>query len=412
MKEHLLDQLLEDAILVAAFGQRAGKLSDSSLFEAIQRAKANPKLGWHSPEVASLQSSLNDASRAIHPVTLIDLKYGWNPFVKRPSFFRRLSPSRILFIVLAFVLISVSIHYTQWQKRAESIIDVFENGIVDEENRIHFEIVDEYLVEFDKNKIDELEERSEFMEMLRNAHKISERVWSAQEEYREVTDLYFRLTGAIIEQDVNILIKDYNEYKNISNVPPKARPPISDMHYCVKRIQNALNPDDIINDMSNDLSIVLNKLNKYSTEDSVGVDFIKCLTGSIRPVSGVKYDEADLRQNIEFVSLWLLPAIFGMFGAVVYQLRACLDRMRPDPRIGRAIMRIVLGALGGIAFGWFWSPDGTDGLLPPTLPLGAYAIAFLIGYSIDIFYSLVDRVVVSISASIEKVGPSTAQKNN
>ena len=156
MEEHLLEELLEDAILVAAFGQRAGRLSDSSLFEAIQRAKANPELGWHSREVVDLQSSLSDAIRAIRPVTLIDLRSGWNPFTKQPNLFRRLSPSRIFFIVLAFVVIGVSIHYTQWQKRAESIISVFEKGIVDEENRIYFEIVDEYLVEFDQNKIDQL----------------------------------------------------------------------------------------------------------------------------------------------------------------------------------------------------------------------------------------------------------------
>lgn len=412
MKDHLLDQLLEDAILVAAFGQRAGKLSDIYLFEAIQRAKANPELGWHSPEVVGLQSSLNDASRAIQPVTLTDLKSGWNPFIKPRNFFHRLRPSRIFFIVIAFLLILVSIHYTQWQKRAESLIDVFEKGIADDEDRIHTKIVDKYLVEFDKNKINELEERSEFVEILRNSRNISLQVLSAQEEYREVTGLYFRLTAAIVELDIDILIKDYIEYKNIRDLPLRVTPPIVDMGYCVERLQDSINLNDKINNKSNDLSTVLNKLNEYSTSDSAGVDFIKCLTVGIRPVGGAKYNKADLLQNIEFVSLWLLPAIFGMFGAVVYQLRACLDRMRPDPRIGRAIMRIVLGALGGIAFGWFWSPDGTDGLLPPTLPLGAYAIAFLIGYSIDIFYSLLDRVVASIFTSIEKIGPSTAQKNN
>ena len=143
MKDHLLDQLLEDANLVAAFGQRAGKLSDISLFETIQQAKANPELGWHSPEVVGLQSSFNKTIRMIHPVTLIDLKSGWNPFIKQPNFFRRLSPSRILFIVFAFLLILFSVHYTQWQKRAESIIDVYESGILDDDSPLTKSALDE-----------------------------------------------------------------------------------------------------------------------------------------------------------------------------------------------------------------------------------------------------------------------------
>ena len=144
-------------------------------------------------------------------------------------------------------------------------------------------------------------------------------------------------------------------------------------------------------------------------QDSYGRKFIGCITGTNYSVPGLEYDHANLNGKIEIFSLWILPALFGMLGAVIYHLRACLNQLRPDPRLGRALLRTFLGGFGGVAFGWFWSPATTEGLIATTLPLGAYAIAFLIGYSIDVFYAMLDKIVVMLTHAIDNIGRPTTE---
>ncbi len=74
-------------------------------------------------------------------------------------------------------------------------------------------------------------------------------------------------------------------------------------------------------------------------------------------------------------------------------------------------MRIFLGGFAGVSFGWFISPATTSEILGWTLPLGAYTVAFLIGYSIDVFYALLDKAVVLISGWIERIGTGKAIKS-
>ena len=137
------------------------------------------------------------------------------------------------------------------------------------------------------------------------------------------------------------------------------------------------------------------------------VSYLYCISGYQR-LGTSTYDDLDMLEKTTWVSAWILPAIYGALGALVYHLRACLDRYRPDPRFARALMRTFLGAFAGVAFGWLWPNTTNDGILT-ILPLGVYALAFLIGYSIDIFFALLDKLVVTLSSSIENVGKTSGQ---
>lgn len=119
-----VSDLLEDAVLVASYGQRSGRFKDAALFAAIQKANAAEPLDWSSPELADLQAALNNAVRAIEPVTLVDLKRGWNPFDKSSERGRAASDiGKAVFVAAAVLLIFLCGYYTLWHKRATLLLD-------------------------------------------------------------------------------------------------------------------------------------------------------------------------------------------------------------------------------------------------------------------------------------------------
>ena len=70
-----LDEILEDAKVVALYGQRAGRLRSGQLFEAIAAFESLPApRSWAAPETVALQQALNQAVAEIAPTTLADIK--------------------------------------------------------------------------------------------------------------------------------------------------------------------------------------------------------------------------------------------------------------------------------------------------------------------------------------------------
>lgn len=116
------------------------------------------------------------------------------------------------------------------------------------------------------------------------------------------------------------------------------------------------------------------------------------------------------------LQLFILPLFYGLLGAFVYVLRTLTVEIKTltytkESNISYRL-RIQLGALAGLAIGWFTGPNAffsldtlssealstfsTGGLSAQTL--SPMALAFLAGYSVDVLFALMDRIIYAFSS--------------
>ena len=98
---------------------------------------------------------------------------------------------------------------------------------------------------------------------------------------------------------------------------------------------------------------------------------------------------------------YCLPLLLGLLGACVYVLREIFHAnlrktFLPEHAVGHRL-RLYLGMIAGLTFAWLFAwvlPRSEEAGLGAASPL---AIAFLVGYSVDILFSALDRAKASIA---------------
>lgn len=112
---------------------------------------------------------------------------------------------------------------------------------------------------------------------------------------------------------------------------------------------------------------------------------------------------------LQCLQQYLLPLLYGLLGAFIFVLRSLLNEIKSltytfDSEI-RYRLRLTLGALGGMIIGWFLKPEEADALAS----LSPMAMAFLMGYNVDVLFSLMDKLIDNIRQGIE---PKEAEKQD
>lgn len=92
------------------------------------------------------------------------------------------------------------------------------------------------------------------------------------------------------------------------------------------------------------------------------------------------------------IGVGLLPVLYALLGAVAYLLRLYQQQLKDRTFTGRDshVARFVIAAIGGGVVGLFTNFTGSNDGAASISPL---AIAFLVGYATDVFFSFLDSFV-------------------
>lgn len=112
---------------------------------------------------------------------------------------------------------------------------------------------------------------------------------------------------------------------------------------------------------------------------------------------------------IQILQNFILPLLYGCLGAALFVLRSLAADVREytfdmERKIGYSL-RIYMGTLCGLVIGWL-VPDAKVHEAGMT----QYALSILGGYSVDIVFGLMDKIILSLSGSAGEVGRKTLRK--
>lgn len=117
---------------------------------------------------------------------------------------------------------------------------------------------------------------------------------------------------------------------------------------------------------------------------------------------------------LEVLQQYVLPLLYGWLGAMAYVLRTLGQQSRArlfsTENQTDFNLRVWLGVVAGLAIGWFFRSD--KGMGPAVGSISALALAFVAGYSVDLLFTAMDRVVGAFSTTTEKPPAKEEARSN
>jgi hypothetical protein len=125
-------------------------------------------------------------------------------------------------------------------------------------------------------------------------------------------------------------------------------------------------------------------------------------------LSPEEWESTELRTSVLITAMTgsVLPMLLGLLGACVYVYREIDDAIRTATLAAReglhGTLRMLLGAILGGLLGALWTNGQVIQLEGVSLSLGA--VAFFVGFSVEVVFSLLDALVRSVADRIGKTG--------
>ena len=418
MSDPETQELLQDARLLLHYGTRAGRLPDNALATALNKVRsASPEEVPR--ERLALVDALNSAVRSIAPMTLVELRAGLSPF--EPKGQRRLRTSQVIFAVLTIVLAALVADYTEYLHRQDAAMSTLRQL----QNARPLD------------KLNDLRKMVEIESVLSKHDPIHyDQYHRSMTELRELLN---RLSGAY---DVLSSVKTQGPYLSrlahaVNPVPPltgwvghvtrshpasaDARPnpkaaerdggdvtpqPAGSAQGAVMSYEEAaaaakVDAADVCEER---FELPLGEPKKYfawvkfivadSLAEQCFSEKLRLSFNSLPPTAPLFFG---IQTSMATLNGWVLPFLYGLLGASVFVMRTLLDPRAPTLGFAPALLRVSLGGIAGIIIGWFSVSTGATSHGVPTISVVPFGLAFCAGFSIEILFSVLDRVNKSLT---------------
>lgn len=487
--EHLLDNLIADAKIVALYVQRAGVLNDPLLPAAIADVDRLATKTWRDPEVVQLQTALHQTMSALAPTTLQDLKGHGAPFSNSIWLVSQSIGFMILSILMVAIAGGLTLSYNQGTTLIQSMQQLQESKAEERLSGLIREIVANALPPSQQSAAEKANTTApaggtitasagdvadpstppgellvndvfwrevpiesvaaeSYMLKLQEARALdkdiavwvglADRFWLANA--RLVT---FLSPGPTYQNRISALhgnIPAQVAAQTVGQppaVPPPSlatvqsgektalpgaglTPPASNMvpaSSAAAPAATGVNPfptcdpkqAELIRTSFKDTEFGATSISELMRSHLYHGVLVTCMAKMNYhifdfPVLGEVVDKLGLVVNV--YGLWVLPALYGALGAALYHMRRVLNPILPNPSPLRILYRITVSAFAGIVIAWIWAPGAQANEDFQNIGVNLFVAAFLVGYSIDVFFTLLDRLVASVTGSIGRIGTS------
>lgn len=150
----------------------------------------------------------------------------------------------------------------------------------------------------------------------------------------------------------------------------------------------------------------------YLFDDALGINTLELMRQNCRmnlnyysqSIPNVIDIQNKIAGRLATYSHLVLPALYGALGSLMYYMRRILDPLLPNPSLLRMIYRVALGALAGMVLAWFWDGTFNNNEAFQTIGFGLFTLAFVFGFAIAVFFTLLDRFVNISTSAVSRIG--------
>lgn len=390
----LLEELLDDAKRVAAYGQRTGRLPDSELFFALAatEGKAGGPIIWDDPAIISLQGALNRAVTQIYPTTLADLRDPrWHPFAPRPEF----TLGHMAFVIFSLLLMGFSAFWTVQYNLGNEVIRGVQQ-LQKEDPRAEIGAIVRQLL---RSQASAGNAQASQAVLAEEAYfKLIDRLhaYDARFDFYAPQVKSFLVSNRLPHELLALGSSQLAAYLGIGDAVAATRMAANDPAFdaydaCAVDAQGTRKPPTPLT--TEFAATTLGTMLSYYVQRTIDV---LCAEGVHNmPFLLPDYQRflQQLQQWSTALGMWYLPALYGMLGATLFYMRRVLDPTVPDPPLTRVLHRLALGAFAGVIITWFWIPNSELAEGFTSIGLTLFTLAFLVGFCVDVLFALLDRVV-------------------